>query len=42
VTGTGLIYFQSKKAARQTTRFYNKLVKKLLKKIESGFYDFAD
>ncbi|WPO76852.1 hypothetical protein [Flavobacterium sp. KACC 22761] len=42
VTGTGLIYFQSKKAARQTTRFYSKLVKKLLKKMESGFYDCAD
>lgn len=42
VTGTGLIYHQSKKAARQTTRFYNKLVKKLLKKMESGFYDCID
>lgn len=39
VTGTGLIYFQSKKVARQNRRFYRKLVKKLMKKIESGFYD---
>ena len=42
VTGTGLIYFQSKKAARQSSRFYRKLVKKLLEKIESGFYDCRD
>ncbi|WP_163411526.1 peptidase associated/transthyretin-like domain-containing protein [Flavobacterium ajazii] len=42
VTGTGLIYFQSKKAARQNSRFYRKLVKKLIKKIDSGFYDCID
>lgn len=42
VTGTGLIYFQSKKAARQNNRFYRKLVKNLMKKIESGFYDCLD
>ena len=42
VTGTGLIYFQSKKAARQSSRFYRKLVKKLLEKIESGFDDCRD
>jgi hypothetical protein len=42
VTGTGLIYFQSKKAARQNSRFHRKLVKNLMKKIESGFYDCLD
>ncbi len=42
VTGTGLIYFQSKKVARQNRRFYRKLVKKLMKKIESGYYDCLD
>lgn len=42
VTGTYLIYFQSKKAARQNSRYYRKLVKKILKKMESGFYDCLD
>lgn len=42
VTGTYMISFQSKKSARQSSRFYRKLVKKLLEKIESGFYDCRD
>ncbi|WP_123912137.1 hypothetical protein [Flavobacterium sp. AJR] len=42
VTGTYSISFQSKKAARQSNRFYRKLVKKLLEKIKSGFYDCVD
>jgi len=42
VTGTYMISFQNKKSARQSNRFYRKLVKKLLEKIESGFYDCRD
>jgi hypothetical protein len=36
------IYFQSKKVARQNSRYYRKLVKKVMKKIESGFYNCLD
>lgn len=36
------IYFQSKKVARQNSIYYRKLVKKLMKKIESGFYNCLD
>ena len=42
VIDTYPISFQSKKAARQSRRFYHKLVKKLLEKIESGFYNCLD
>ncbi len=37
-----LIHFQSKKAARQNSRYYRKLVKKVKEKNEHGFYDCLD
>ena len=42
VIDTYPISFQSKRAARQNSRYYRKLVKKLKEKIESGFYECFD
>jgi len=37
-----LMSFPSKKAARQNSRYYRKLVKKVREKIDSGFYNCFD
>jgi hypothetical protein len=36
------MFFESKRARRVNTRYYRKIVKKLIKKMETGFYDCLD